>query len=117
MTDLDSKDQEEIHINPCGWQIAIKLHLKPHKVGSIVIPDTIRDNEKYRACVGKVVGVGPDAFKGERFASGPWCKIGDYVTFPRHEGTQLEFKGHPVHVINDDRVLFLVEDPNDVVRS
>ncbi len=112
-----NSSQEEIQINPCGYQVAIKLCLAPEKVGSIVIPDSIRDNEKYRACVGKVVGIGPDAYKGDRFASGPWCKLGDHVAIPRHEGIQLAYKGHPIHILNDDRILFPVDNPSDVVRS
>lgn len=110
-------NNEEISPKVCGWQIAVKLHLKPEKIGSIVIPDSIRDNEKYRACSGTVVGVGPDAYRSSRFEGEPWCKVGDLVAIPRHEGIQIEFKGHPIHILNDSSVLMKLDNLDDVMRA
>lgn len=117
----------------CGYHLVIKLYLgtdefvrnstieTTNSVGEkirILKPDTVKDMEKWRSCTGLVVGMGPDSYTGKRFEnSGPWCKVGDWVVFPRHEGTQFNYRGLPMYFLPDDRVYSVIEDPNYVTRD
>lgn len=119
-----------------GWQMAVKIYIREEDIHEakdesgkpilgadgkpikIYLPSSIRTGEKFISCVGLVVSQGPDCYKGERFKeSGPWCKVGDWVMFPRHEGTQISYRGIPMFVINDDKVKMVVEDPTYVTRD
>ncbi len=85
---------------------------------SIIIPESVRANDKYSSCVGLVIAQGPEAYQGERFKkSGPWCKVGDWIIFPRNEGTQILYRRIPMHIIPDDRCLGIVSDPTYVTRD
>jgi co-chaperonin GroES (HSP10) len=115
----------------CGYQITLKLHLtdddnkcvfydKSGKkiVSSILKTDTAKSMERYQTCVGLVVAMGPDCYQGDRFKhTGPWCKIGDFVVYPRHEGTQLLYRGTFMHVVNDDKIFWVISDPTYVTKE
>lgn len=97
-----------------GYQIMVKINIAEKSKGGILLPETVQYLEKYRSSVGRVVAMGPDAYKGERFKSGPWCKLGDWVVFPKHEGHTTTFRKFPVQVFSDDRVLFCINTPDDI---
>ena len=81
-------------------------------------PDTITSQEKYRSCTGMVVGLGPDCYQGPKFAfSGPWCRLGEWVTIPRHEGVQINYRGIPMHWLPDDKIALGIDDPSYVTRG
>lgn len=80
---------------PLGDCIIVQLKLAPRKIGSVWISDETQDQESYDNTVGKVISIGPDAFKyfskedgtlkkwpGER-----WYKVDDYVRIPKHPRT------------------------------
>lgn len=80
---------------PLGDCIIVQLKLPPRKIGNIHLASETRDQENFDNTVGKVVAIGPDAFKyfdkeggtlkkwpGER-----WYQIGDFVRVPRHPRT------------------------------
>ncbi len=119
-----------------GYHMYVKLFVRDEDVGqlkddkgnliidatgrpvSIIIPESVRANDKYSSCVGLVIAQGPEAYQGERFKkSGPWCKVGDWIIFPRNEGTQILYRRIPMHIIPDDRCLGIVSDPTYVTRD
>lgn len=121
---------------PCGYHMYVKIHVREEDVHQIkdekgnpilgedgkplyiALPDTMRANDKFRNCTALVVSQGIEAYQGERFkCSGPWCKVGDWVVIPRNEGTQVNYRGIPMQIIPDDRVLSVIEDPNYVTRD
>jgi co-chaperonin GroES (HSP10) len=68
--------------------------------------------------VGKVVGMGPLAYTGPRFAglSEPPCKVGDWIAYHSYQGVSIKASdraGLPVEVrfINDDEILGVVTNP------
>lgn len=86
--------------------------------GTIVLPEHVVEERKFRNCSGLVLSLGPLAYKGKKFeGSGPWCKVGDWVMFPRNEGHQINYRGIPMQIIPDDRVMMVVEDPAHVTRD
>lgn len=110
----------------CGYKVAVKIYLKEEagkftdkdgKELTIVRPDVFKNEDKFRSCTGLVIGMGPDAYKGERFKNGAWCKIGDWVVIPRHAGMQYNYRGHTMHSVNDDAIDMVIEDPSHVTKD
>lgn len=87
--------------------------------------------DKYQSCVGLVVAIGPQAYKGTnfdgtpRYPDGPWCKVGDIVLIPRYEGVQVsvgDFRNRPADavplmIIADDKIMGITPDPEFVVAT
>ncbi len=98
---------------PIGRRIVVALHVRPEQIStfkheitgetkSLVLPDSIRKDDKFMSCTGCVIAIGPDAYSDEKwFRSGPYCKVGDFVAFPRHAGHQYNYMGIPVHNRSD----------------
>lgn len=113
----------------CGYHLVIKLFVGnealsevTNSVGEkikIINPSVNIDANKWRSCTGLVLAIGPDAYRGKRFEerSGPWAKVGDWVVFPRHEGTQFNYRGIPMYFVPDDRLFAVVDDPSYVTRD
>ena len=100
-----------------GWSIAVRLYTQPSKVGSLFVPDSVRNEEQYRNFVGLVVGVSKAAYQDKvRYEqTGPYCKIGDWVFFPRHSGYKIKYHGMPLFILNEDVISGVLEDPiNDI---
>lgn len=120
--DLENFDKEaEIakfkNIRPTGWSLAVRLYTKPQKVGNLYVPDGYHEEQKYKNFVGLVVAAADGVYKDEvRYKdTGPWCKVGDWVYFPRHAGYQISFRGMPVYILNDDVISGILTDPiNDI---
>lgn len=113
---------EELGFEPpevSGYQIAVNLYIEPDRSpGGILYPEQKKDMDKFRSCVGKVIAMGPDAYKSERFASGPWTKIGNWVAIPRNEGIQFDYRGAQIMIIADDRIMLPnLADPTYVKRN
>src|SRR6266850_3209997 len=114
---------------PAGYHMLIKLYIRPEELKTIIrddgteakiyLGDAQRMEDQYRTCVALVVAQGPECYQEsgtKKFPHGPWCKVGDWIVFPRHEGTRFVYKGVPMFFIPDDRIFGTVFDPQDVVR-
>lgn len=117
-----------------GYNMAIKIYVRPedfHTIkddnGNVImrdgkpvyieLPESIRTDEKYLSQVGLVISQGPDCYKGKRFEeSGPWCRVGDFVMFPRNAGMSVKFKGVPMILTPDDSVKMILENPEDIEK-
>jgi len=115
---------------PCGPWIAVKIYIRPEELKTITddtgktvtlyLPDQSRASDKWTNCVGLVVGMGPGAYTGQnadgsaRFPEGAWCRIGDFVVFPRYEGQVFMWRGVAMMLIYDDKVQMVVADPTEV---
>ena len=64
-----------------------------------------------------VVKIGPDAYQGDRFKTGPWCKEGDFILARPNSGTRLKIHGKEFRLINDDSVEAVVQDPRGISRA
>lgn len=109
---------------PCGYMIAVKIYVRPEEYKvvkgedgverTLWLPQVAQEADKYQQCVGLVVGLGPQAFKGERFGDQPWCKVGDWVVLPRYESQLLSFKGIAVALLVDEKVMMVVDGPQSI---
>lgn len=109
-----------IDLAPAGFFVALRLYIPPEakELGNgkkLYLADSHRDERKFTSAVALVCALGPDAYNGERFKDcGPWCKVGDWVMFNRYEGNALSYRGVPMVLLPDDRVLAVVSDPADI---
>jgi co-chaperonin GroES (HSP10) len=79
---------------PFGGRVIVQLRRIKKTAGRIIIVDETKENEKWNNMIGKVVAVGPLAFKNrdtmQPWAEGAWAEIGDYVRVPRWGGDRWE---------------------------
>ena len=106
---------------PSGYRIlcAIPEAEEKHEgdVGLIKADETIRYEEMLTTVL-FVVALGPDCYSDkERYPSGPWCKVGDFILVRPNAGSRLVIHGKEFRMINDDTVEGTVEDPRGIKRA
>ena len=103
---------------PTGWRILV-LPFKGKKTtkGGILYSDELIDRQQLATVCGNVLAVGPQAYKGEKYPEGPWCKVGDWVIFARYAGSRFKIDGGEVRLLNDDEIIATVKDPEDIVHE
>ena len=103
-------------IEPQGWTVLVRLYTKPKKTkGGLVLPDTVHSEQQYRNCVGLVVKVSKAAYMDVRYEdTGPWCKVGDWVVFPRHAGYKILYKQMPLFVLKEDAIDLVISNIDDI---
>lgn len=110
-TPIDVPTPEKLPKVP-GWAILARPYAVPEKVGSIILPDSFKDDASFLLTVGQVLVVGDCAYKEEKFVK-PWCKPGDWIVWSKHAGSKLDYKGVKMILLNDDQVQMVIDDPND----
>jgi len=79
--------------------------------------ETLR-TEEIMTTVLFVVALGPDCYQDKnKFPTGPWCKVGDFILVRPHAGSRLVIHGKEFRMINDDSVEGTVEDPRGIKRK
>jgi len=119
-TTLPQTDEEKAKQlpEPSGYRIlcAIPDAEKAYESG-IIKADTTLHFEEVLSTVFFVVKMGPDCYKDpERFPTGPWCKVGDFILARPNTGTRLKIHGREFRIINDDSVEGIVQDPRGITR-
>ena len=80
---------------PLGGRILVQLRCaKTMSDGGIALADESKDYEKWNTAVGKVIALGPLAFKdrntAEYWPEGAWVTEGEYVRVPKWGGDRWE---------------------------
>jgi len=103
---------------PLGARVLVQMRLPKKKMtssGIILAAETV-DTEKANNPVGKVVAIGPLAFKKrdtmESWPEGSWVEIGDFVRVPRWTGDRWE-----IQVNKDDIVQFMLMNDHEVIAK
>lgn len=108
---------EDVTVN--GYHLLIFIYKPPiirKNLAGIILPEsTVEIDYEYRSCVGLVVKVGNEAYPEDKFTT-PWCKVGDWVTFPRANGVQFRFDYALVINVPDDKILNVINDPSKIAR-
>lgn len=111
---------------PFGSKILVQLRrVILESKGGIALLEETGDTEAWNMQVGKIIAMGPLAFKNrktfEPWPEGSWAEVGEFVRFPRWGGDRisidLDKKGKPVVVLilNDHDLLgAYTGDPRDV---
>lgn len=103
---------------PSGWRLLVLPFTPKEKTkGGIIIAQESLDKLRIATNCGYVIKMGPLCYKDEeKFASGPWCKEGDWVIFARYAGSRLPIEGGEVRLLNDDEVLGTIDNPEDILH-
>ena len=81
---------------PYGGRVLVQLRAVKEKVtaAGLYIPEETKEAEKWYTMIGKVIAIGPLAFKNrETMASWPegaWAQVGEYVRVPKWGGDRWE---------------------------
>ena len=105
---------------PLGGRVVVQLRRIKKTAGMIIIVDETKENEKWNNMIGKVVALGPLAYKNrdtmELWPEGTWAQIGDYVRVPRWGGDRWE-RVVPGEENNKDPVLFMTINDHEVIAK
>lgn len=116
VTDPEETPDPEVLPELPGYHVLVRpVSVKSITKGGIYIPDSTKDDMSYLTTVGKVVALGDLAYLDkEKFPAGAWCKIGDHVSYGKHMGTKLFYKGVRLILLFDDQIIMRLQDPKDL---
>lgn len=103
---------------PLGARVLVQLRKAKTKMteSGIILPEETRDTERAQNPVGKVVAIGPLAFKARDtmvpWPEGSWCEIGDYLRVPKWTGDRWT-----VRIAEDDEVEFMIMNDHEVIAK
>ena len=105
--------------DPSGYRILCAIpEVEEAFESGILKSDETRRHDELLTTVLFVVALGPDCYKDKvRFASGPWCKEGDFILVRPNAGTRVVIHGREFRIINDDSVEAVVQDPRGISRK
>jgi co-chaperonin GroES (HSP10) len=105
--------------DPSGYHILCAIPKIDETFDSgLIKADITKQHEELLTTVLWVIKMGPDCYQDkERFPSGPWCKVGDFVLVRPHTGSRLKIHGQEFRLINDDSVEGTVQDPRGISRK
>ena len=104
---------------PVGYKLLIALpQVEKAYESGLLKADTTIHAEHILSMVGVVLDMGEQAYKDpDRYPTGPWCKVGDYVLFRSNSGTRFKVNGVEYRFLNDDSIEATVADPRGITRA
>lgn len=110
------------HCRLTRYFAAVKIYVRPEELKEITdvngvkqkiyLPDSVRSEDRYQACVGMVAEISPQAFT-DKDGNPRGCiyKKGDWIVFPRTDIIRIDFMGIPLGILTDDRAVIVTDDP------
>jgi co-chaperonin GroES (HSP10) len=104
-------------IQPFGSRVLIQIRTPRKKSPGGIILDIpgINDTEKWNTQIGKVIALGPLAFKNRNdmksWPEGDWCKAGEYVRVAKYGGDRWEVKTPGT----EDSAMFVIFNDLDII--
>jgi len=104
---------------PVGYRLLIALpKVEETYESGLVKADQTKYAETVLSMMGAVIDMGEQAYSDkDRFPTGPWCKVGDFVMFRPNSGTRFRVNGQEYRLLNDDSIEAVVPDPRGVTRA
>ena len=115
---------------PYGARVLVQLRAVKEKVTSagIYIPEDTKETEKWNTMIGKVIAIGPLAFRMretmQAWPEGAWAQVGEFVRVPKWGGDRWEIdfedekgaKGKALFTFFNDHELIgkVTGDPRDI---
>lgn len=108
-------------MDPFGGRVVIQLRrIKRKTAGKIILVEETKENEKWNNMIGKVVAIGPLAFKNrdtmQPWPEGTWAQVGDYVRVPKWGGDRWEIKVPGADDL-EDPVLFMTLNDHELISK
>ena len=106
---------------PFGGRVVVQLRrIKKTTASKIILVAETKETEKWQNMIGRVVEVGPLAFKNrdtmESWPEGSWANVGDYVRVPKWGGDRWE-RAVPNEEDNEDPVLFMTINDHELIAK
>jgi co-chaperonin GroES (HSP10) len=119
MTEISNEELDRQLPRPVGYKLLIALpKVEETYESGLVKAEKTMYYEQVLSVVGVVLDMGEQAYKDpERYPTGPWCKVGDYVMFRSNSGTRFKVDGVEYRLMNDDGIDAVVEDPRGITRA
>ena len=104
---------------PTGWRLLVlPFKMNEKTKGGVIINESTLERQQVASQCGNVLAMGSECYKDtDRYPTGPWCKVGDWVVFARYAGSRINIEGGEVRLLNEDEVLATVEDPEDLLHK
>ncbi len=91
----------------------------------LYIPPSVASDVNSINNVGQVKAMGPLCYRDPNVKPGepgyphgryvaPWCKVGHYVVWGKHQGTKVTIKGVQYVVLQDELIMFTLDGPEDI---
>jgi co-chaperonin GroES (HSP10) len=109
-------------MQPFGGRVVVQLRRIKKKAtnSGIILVEETKENEKWNNMIGKVVAMGPLAFKNrdtmQSWPEGTWAQVGDYVRVPKWGGDRWEIKV-PGEDALEDPVLFMTLNDHELIAK
>jgi len=105
--------------DPVGYNLlAIKPKIVDKTESGVVVADAFVKREESGAVVAMVLKMGDLAYKDtEKFPTGPWCKVGDFIVLRAYAGSRFSVDGEEFIILHDDVVEGTVADPRGIGRA
>ena len=113
------KEQTEKLPKPTGWRIIVlPFKMNDKTEGGVLITESALERQQVASQCGLVLAMGPQCYQDkERYPTGPWCKVNDWVVFARYAGSRINIEGGEIRLLNDDEILATVQDPKDILHA
>lgn len=109
-------------MEPFGGRVIIQLRRikKKATAAGIILVEETKESEKWNNMIGKVVAIGPLAFKNrdtmQAWPEGTWAQLGDYVRVPKWGGDRWEVRV-PGDDEMEDPVLFMTLNDHELIAK
>jgi len=106
---------------PFGGRVVVQLRrIKKTTASKIILVAETKETEKWQNMIGRVVEIGPLAFKNrdtmQPWPEGSWASVGDYVRVPKWGGDRWE-REVPNEDGNEDPVLFMTINDHELIAK
>lgn len=103
-------------IQPFGSRVLIQIRTPKKKTsGGIILDIGTQDTEKWNTQIGKVISLGPLAFKNRNdmtsWPEGAWCKAGEFVRVAKYGGDRWEVRVPD----SDESAMFVIFNDLDII--
>lgn len=103
-------------IAPVGALLLCQIRTPKRRLASgLIVPDEVRDAEKYNTQTALVRAMGPGAFRSREtlkpWPEGAWCEAGDFVRIPKWGGDRWAVS----YGTGDDEAIFVAVKDLDVI--
>lgn len=103
---------------PLGARVLVQMRIAKKRMteSGIILPEETRDTERAQNPIGRVVAIGPLAFKKrdsmEPWVEGSWCEIGDFLRVPKWTGDRWTVRRG-----DDEQVEFMIMNDHEVIAK